>query len=133
MKKNDEKTLKAGHEHALKFVDRGFQYNDWALFHAGLAEYRIGNLERAKEFARRSLSARHNNAAHELALKALNNSLLSLIHHDLNERAESASTLEAAKYNQAEFRKLKLIFHDLYLAELLLEERLSLVSTQSNE
>ena len=133
MKPNDEETLKDGHRHALDFVDRGFQFNNWALFHAGLAEFRIGNLDSAMDYARRSLSARHNSAAHELSLKALNNSLLSLIYYQLNDLPKSASTLETAKFNQAEFRKLKTALHDLYLAELLLEERESLDSKQSSE
>jgi len=133
MKPNDEETLKNGHRHALDFLDRGFRFNNWALFHAGLAEFRIGNLESAMDYAHRSLSARHNSAAHELSLKALNNSLLSLIYYQLNDLPKSASTLETAKFNQAEFRKLKTALHDLYLAELLLEERKSLDSIQSKE
>ena len=46
---------------------------------------------------------------------------------------KSESTLKTATYNQAEFRKLKLWFHDLYLAELLLAERISLDSDPPNK
>ena len=133
MKTNDKETLKKGHQHALDFMDRGFQFNDWALFHSALAEYRMGNLQEAIKLSERSLSSSHNSAAHELSLNALNNSLLSLVYHKLNDLPKSESTLKTATYNQAEFRKLKLWFHDLYLAELLLAERISLDSDPPNK
>jgi hypothetical protein len=135
MKTNDQDTLEKGHKKAIDFLNSSnwASMNDWVLFHAALAEYRFGNLNNAKHYARESLTASHSSAAHEISLNSLNNLLLSLIYYRLNDLPKSASTLEIARYNQAEFRKLKRSFHDLYLSELLLEERESLDSKQSSE
>ncbi len=97
-------------------------YRDWGFFHAGLAEFRKGDLKKAVEFANKSMNFPHSGANHELALKALNHSLLALVYDKEGSEEKAKKALEIAKYNSKEMRKLKLWFHDLYLSDLLIKE-----------
>ena len=103
--------------------DEKAAFIDWGYFHAGLAEYRKGNFNEAINYSIKSMSTVHGGVNHEIALKALNNAVLSLVYYKEGKRTQSIQALEISKYNQKEMRKLKLWFHDTYLAELLIAER----------
>ena len=78
------------------------------------------------------MSASHVGAHHELALKALNNAVLSLVYFREGKTSQSKEALEIAKYNQKEMKKLKIWFHDTYLAEMLISERDNFISEDIN-
>ena len=125
----DKKLFEKAYNNAIEYPKgRNVSFRDWGLFHASLAEYRKGDFQQTVSYAHQSLSSKHSGANHEIALKALNNAILSLVYYNEGKLKESNTALEIAKYNKKEMRKLRLWFHDLYLADLLVAERESLGS-----
>ena len=125
----DKKLFEEVYNNAIEYPKRrNAPFRDWGLFHASLAEYRKGDFQQTVSYAHQSLSSKHLGANHEIALKALNNAILSLVYYNEGKLKESNTALEIAKYNKKEMRKLRLWFHDLYLADLLVIERESLDS-----
>jgi len=123
----DKKLFEEAYNNAIEYPKRrNAPFRDWGLFHASLAEYRKGDFQQTVSYAHQSLSSKHSGANHEIALKALNNAILSLVYYNEGKLKESNTALEIAKYNKKEMRKLRLWFHDLYLADLLVGERESL-------
>jgi energy-coupling factor transporter ATP-binding protein EcfA2 len=119
----DRMLFENAYNNAISYAQRETAaFRDWGFFHAGLAEFRKGDLKKTVEYANRSMNTPHNSANHELALKALNHSLLALVYNKEGSDEEAKKALEIAKYNSKEMRKLKLWFHDLYLSDLLIKE-----------
>ena len=123
-KVKNKKVFENAYINAIEYAeDEKAAFIDWGYFHAGLAEYRKGNFNEAINYSIKSMSTVHGGVNHEIALKALNNAVLSLVYYKEGKRTQSIQALEISKYNQKEMRKLKLWFHDTYLAELLIAER----------
>ena len=130
---SDQKLFENAYNNAIEYPkNKNAQFRDWGVFHAGLAEYRKGNYNQSKDYCIRSMSASHVGAHHELALKALNNAVLSLVYFREGKTSQSKEALEIAKYNQKEMKKLKIWFHDTYLAEMLISERDNFISEDNN-
>ena len=130
---SDQKLFENAYNNAIEYPkNKNAQFRDWGFFHAGLAEYRKGNYNQSKDYCIRSMSASHVGAHHELALKALNNAVLSLVYFREGKTSQSKEALEIAKYNQKEMKKLKIWFHDTYLAEMLISERDNFISEDNN-
>jgi hypothetical protein len=128
---DNKKLFENAYYNAIKYPENKYAvFRDWGFFHAGLAEYRKGNFGKSVDYAMKSMAAKHEGANHELALKALNNSVLSLIYYKEGKRTQSMEALETAKYYQKEMIKLKFYLLDRYLAELLIAERDKLGSSK---
>ncbi|MBC8245015.1 MAG: hypothetical protein H8E20_11520 [Verrucomicrobia bacterium] len=93
----DTKLTRESHAYAIESIESTTEKNwvyIWGTFTAGLAEYRIGNLEKAEYWCQKSLSKIPEN---NIELLAMNNTVLSLTYGKMKDKSQSVSCFNKAK------------------------------------
>lgn len=120
----DSKLTRDSHAYAIESIESTTENNwvyIWGTFTAGLAEYRVGNLEKAEYWCRKSLSEIPEN---NIELLAMNNTVLSLAYGKMKDEDQSASCFNKAKLHYESLQRLDKVssFHNVLLVGLLLRE-----------